>query len=50
MFAVEIHRFTLQQAPPDLSKFSRGFIALGVIEEHAVACQLLWIAAGHQVK
>ena len=50
MFAVEIHRFTLQQAPPDLSKFRRGFIALGVIEEHAVACQFLWIAAGHQVK
>lgn len=33
-----------------MSKFSRGFVTFGMVEENPVAGELLRIAAGHQVK
>nr|VUD29854.1 Uncharacterised protein [Raoultella sp. NCTC 9187] len=50
VLAVEGDGFALHQPAPDMGKFRRGFIALGMIEEYAVAGEFLRIAPGHQVK
>ena len=50
MLAFEGDGFTFKQAPPDAGELGRSLIALGVVEEHAIACQFLRIAARHQVK
>lgn len=50
MLAVKGDGFSLHQLAPDVGKFSRGLIALGVVEEDAVACQFGRIAAGDQIE
>ena len=50
MLAFKGDGFPFQQASPDAGEFGGGLIAFGMVEEHAVARQLLWIAARHQVK
>lgn len=50
MLAVKGDGFSLHQLTPDVGKFSRGLIALGVVEEDAVACQFGRIAAGDQIE
>ncbi|XPE48066.1 hypothetical protein ACNKHO_06080 [Shigella flexneri] len=50
MFSFEGNGFPFQQTSPDAGNSRGSFITLGMIEEDAVARQLLRIAARYQVE